>query len=588
MLNTFIRLLGHDAVKLHRYIRLALTYSLLCSLTIVLLVPVLHELMQNKTGPAAQWLVAFLLGVSLCWALRRKVEKAGIAVGVAVLQGGRHQLAEHVSSLPLAWFGSRQTARLNHLATQGMMEIAQLPAHVFTPLLSGIVTPLIVVILLFLIQPLLGLACLLSLPLLAGVFWLSSRISRRADQAYHQQAAQSSQRMVEFAQAQSVLRAFNGEEGGSRFLAAAISDQQQAGNKLIRLSALSAVFNLWAVQAVFGGLLLLGLWSLLGDGAVLHDQHGVVDLLLVLLLLYRFVDPLMDLAAYSEVLRGAQGQLAAIAEVLAVEPQSQPLVPGVPGNGSVSLEGVSFRYAAGQPEVLRELSLHIPAGSMTALVGASGSGKTTLIRLISRFFDADSGRVKVGGVDVRELGSEQLAGQISQIFQDAYLFQGSIADNIRVGKPDASDEEVHAAANLAGVSEMVDRLPEGLATQVGEGGARLSGGERQRIAIARALIKDAPILLVDEATAALDTENQATIAAALARLRGKRTLIVIAHQLSTVTMADQIVVLEQGRIAEQGRHAELAANGGLYAHFIARRRAAKGWCITGEADEVAA
>lgn len=203
------------------------------------------------------------------------------------------------------------------------------------------------------------------------------------------------------------------------------------------------------------------------------------------------------------------------------------------------------------------------------------------MRLIARFFDVTQGSVIVGGVDVRQMSGEQLASQISQIFQDAYLFQGSIADNIRIGKPDASDAQVMEAARQAGVVEIIERLPQGLDTPVGEGGARLSGGERQRISIARALIKDAPILLVDEATAALDAENQAAIAEALARLRGTRTLIVIAHQLSTVAMADQILVLDNGQISERGSHAQLSAKPGLYAHFLAQRRAAKGWRIAG-------
>ena len=197
--------------------------------------------------------------------------------------------------------------------------------------------------------------------------------------------------------------------------------------------------------------------------------------------------------------------------------------------------------------------------------------------MIARFFDASQGCVLIGGVDVRQMTSNQLAGQISQIFQDSYLFQGSIADNIRLGKPDASDAELLDAAQQAGVSELIERLPQGLDTQVGEGGARLSGGERQRIGIARALIKDAPILLVDEATAALDAENQQVIAQTLAKLRGRRTLVVIAHQLSTIAMADQIVVLDQGRVVEQGSPAALLASGGRYAHFLAQRRVAKGW-----------
>jgi len=240
---------------------------------------------------------------------------------------------------------------------------------------------------------------------------------------------------------------------------------------------------------------------------------------------------------------------------------------------------VSFRYAPDAPQVLRGVNLEIAAGSMTALIGASGSGKTTLVRLLARFFDASRGSVLIGGVDVRQLSEADLAAQVSQIFQDTYLFQGSIADNIRLGKPTATEAELVEAARQAGVAEIVARLPQGLDTPVGEGGARLSGGERQRIAIARALLKGAPILLVDEATAALDAENQAAVAEALARLRGQCTLIVIAHQLSTVAMADQIVVLDEGQIVEQGAPASLAASGGRYAQFLAQRQAATGWRI---------
>ncbi len=582
MLGIFVRLLGADAVFLRHYLRLALVYGVLCGLTIVTLVPILRHLLGNQLGAAGQWLALLALGVVVCWYLRRRVEKAGIAVGIAVLRGGRQRLGEHVGTLPVGWFSAANTARLSHVTTQGMMEIAQLPAHVFTPLFTGVVTPLVILVALLLVDLRLGLVAMVSLPLLALVMLATMHLGQRADQRYQRDTAQTSQRMVEFAQAQSVLRAFNGEQGGTRFLEQAVAQQQQAARKLIQLSALSSVLNVWVVQASFAALLVTAtLW--LGEQAgAAFDSAAVIATLVALVLATRFIDPLLDVAGYSEVLRGTRGQLQAVAELLAVEPLPEPAAPQAPVDGSVQLEQVGFRYGDDQPEVLREVSLDIAPGSMTALVGASGSGKTTLVRLIARFFDVTQGRVKVGGVDVRQMSAEQLAGQISQIFQDAYLFQGSIADNIRLGKPDASEAEVLEAARLAGVQEILERLPEGLHTPVGEGGARLSGGERQRISIARALIKDAPILLIDEATAALDAENQAAIGEALARLRGKRTLIVIAHQLSTVTMADQIVVLDQGRIREQGAHAQLAAEGGLYAHFLEQRRAAKGWRI-GEA-----
>lgn len=584
MLKTFNQLLGEDARVLRRYLWMTLVYGLLCGLTIVTLVPVLTRLLNGDVRSAGQWLTALLIGVLVCWALRRTVEKAGIRVGIAVLQRGRHRLGDHVARLPVGWFSAQNTARLSHLASQGMMELAQLPAHVFTPLITGVVTPVVIVAALFNLHWQMGLIALLALPLLLGIFALTAHLGQRADQRFQHSAAQTSQRMVEFAQAQSVLRAFNGEDGGTQFLEQAIGRQQQSAKRLIHVSAMSVVFNAWAVQAGFAVLLVAAtLW--LGDQlSASLAPSSVIAVIVSLLLVSRFIDPLLEVAGYSEVLRGARGQLDAVREIFEVDPLPEPQAPQAPVDGSVVLENVSFCYAEDQADVLRDVSLRIEPGSMTALVGASGSGKTTLVRLIARFFDVTQGRVMVGGVDVRQMSSGQLAGQISQIFQDAYLFQGSIADNIRIGKPDATDAQVMQAATQAGVLEIIERLPQGLDTPVGEGGARLSGGERQRISIARALIKEAPILLVDEATAALDAENQAAIAQALARLRGTRTLIVIAHQLSTVVMADQILVLDHGQISEQGSHAQLNAKPGLYAHFLAQRQAAKGWRIAGESD----
>ncbi|KTC32023.1 ABC transporter ATP-binding protein [Pseudomonas sp. ICMP 19500] len=584
MLKTFNQLLGEDARVLRRYLWMTLVYGLLCGLTIVTLVPVLTRLLNGDVRSAGQWLTALVIGVLVCWALRRTVEKAGIRVGIAVLQRGRHRLGDHVARLPVGWFSAQNTARLSHLASQGMMELAQLPAHVFTPLITGVVTPVVIVAALFNLHWQVGLIALLALPLLLGIFALTAHLGQRADQRFQHSAAQTSQRMVEFAQAQSVLRAFNGEDGGTQFLEQAIGRQQQSAKRLIHVSAMSVVFNAWAVQAGFAVLLVAAtLW--LGDQlSASLAPSSVIAVMVSLLLVSRFIDPLLEVAGYSEVLRGARGQLDAVREIFEVDPLPEPQAPQAPVDGSVVLENVSFCYAEDQADVLRDVSLRIEPGSMTALVGASGSGKTTLVRLIARFFDVTQGRVLVGGVDVRQMSSGQLAGQISQIFQDAYLFQGSIADNIRIGKPDASDAQVMQAATQAGVLEIIERLPQGLDTPVGEGGARLSGGERQRISIARALIKEAPILFVDEATAALDAENQAAIAQALARLRGTRTLIVIAHQLSTVVMADQILVLDHGQISEQGSHAQLNAKPGLYAHFLAQRQAAKGWRIAGESD----
>ncbi|NWB76241.1 ABC transporter ATP-binding protein [Pseudomonas sp. G5001] len=578
MLKTFIELLGDDGPVFRRYVGKVMFYGALCGLTLAALVPVLTDILNGDLAEAALWLVVFLAAVATCWATRREVEKAGVAVGVAVLQGGRQRIGDHVAELPVGWFTPDNTARLNQVVTQGMMAVAQLPAHVFTPVLSGVVTPLVLVLALFVLHWKMGLIALLALPILGGAFWLSARLGRRADRAFQRSSADTSQRMLEFAQSQSVLRAFSGG-GSSVFLQRAIEQQHVTGARLILLSATSILLNIWLVQVVFAALLIAAaLWLDAYLGNALH-VGSVIAVMVSLLLVSRFIDPLLEVAGYGETLRGAGVQLEAVREILAASPLKVPSAPQSPRDASVELFDVSFRHAAGSRDVLRGVNLRIEPGSMTALVGASGSGKTTLLRLVARFFEVSQGQVCIAGVDVRQMSGEQLNAQISQIFQDTYLFQGSVADNIRLGKPDASDAQVLEAARQAGVQEIIERLPMGLSTTVGEGGARLSGGERQRVAIARALIKGAPILLVDEATAALDAENQAVIAETLARLRGTCTLIVIAHQLSTVVMADQIVVLDEGRIVEQGTPEQLTARQGRYARFLAQRRASKGWRI---------
>ena len=579
MLKPLLELLGDDAPVLHRYVWMAVFYGLLSGLTLTTLVPVLGHLLANDLRGAALWLLLTLAGMAVCWACRRRVERAGVAVGVALLQGARQRIGDHVARLPLGWFTTQNTGHLGHVITQGMMAVAQLPAHVFTPVISGAVTPLVIVAALFAVHWPLGLIALLGLAVLAGALLLSARLGQRTDRAFQRHFADASQRMVEFAQAQSVLRAFNGEGGGTQLLEQALERQRQSGLRLIYQSSLSVVLNTWVVQVIFAALLIAAaLWlnGLMGDT---RDNASVIAVVVALLLSSRYIEPLLDVAGYAEILRSASGQLDAVQAIFAARPLPEPDQPQPPRDGSIELRAVSMAYAPDQPDVLHDVSLRIEPGSMTALIGASGSGKTTLVRLIARFFDAREGCVLVGGVDVRHMSDSQLAGQISQIFQDCYLFQGSIADNIRIGKPTANADEILEAAQQAGLGELVGRLPQGLDTPVGEGGARLSGGERQRIAIARALIKEAAILLVDEATAALDAENQHVIARTLARLRGQRTLVVIAHQLSTVSMADRIVVLDHGRVAEQGTPAALLATKGRYAKFLDQRRAAKGWRV---------
>ena len=238
---------------------------------------------------------------------------------------------------------------------------------------------------------------------------------------------------------------------------------------------------------------------------------------------------------------------------------------------------VRFSYVKEKP-ILRGVDLDVPEGSMVAIVGPSGCGKTTMLKLIARFYDVDDGAVRIGGVDVRDMTTEDLFARVSFVFQDVYLFNDTLRNNVLMANPDASEEQLRAVADLAGVTEVVERLPVGWETLCGEGGRSLSGGERQRGSIARALLKQAPIVLLDEATSALDAENEKNVVRSIETLKRRSTLIVVAHKLETVRMADKIVVMDSsGKVAETGTHNELIALEGEYKDFWDKRNASSQW-----------
>ena len=257
------------------------------------------------------------------------------------------------------------------------------------------------------------------------------------------------------------------------------------------------------------------------------------------------------------------------------KPLPEPTVSQTPQGTDIVFDHVSFGY--GKTEVLHDISLQFPARSVTALVGPSGSGKSTITRLAARFWDVNSGAVRLGGVDVRDMKSDEVLSRISVVFQDVYLFHDTVEGNIRMGKPDATKEEIIKAAKAAACHDFIMALPDGYQTVVGEGGSTLSGGEKQRISIARALLKDAPIVLLDEATASLDPENEVLIQQAISALVAEKTVIVIAHRLQSIMSADNIVVLDEGQVAEQGTHEELLKRNGIYARLWAEQSQAASW-----------
>lgn len=289
------------------------------------------------------------------------------------------------------------------------------------------------------------------------------------------------------------------------------------------------------------------------------------------------VGSLAKLEVFSENMRQVKATVESLEAFLEMPALPEPAQPAALQGTGVELKNVHFSYSADGPEVLHGIDLALPQGSFTALVGPSGGGKSTVAKLIARFWDVTQGSITIGGVDVRQMPLAQLSGLVSFVTQDNYLFRCSLLENIRLGNPAATDEQVKAVARAAQCEELIAKLPQGYDTPAGEAGKRLSGGEKQRIAIARMLLKNAPIVILDEATANVDPENEDRLQKAIEALTRDKTIIMIAHRLKTVCHADQILVVDHGRIVQQGTHEQLIGQPGIYAAFVGGRKQAEGW-----------
>ncbi|WP_280262736.1 ABC transporter ATP-binding protein [Nocardia abscessus] len=573
MIRMLLRVLGDRyAGPVRRTVALMTTTAALEGLSYALLVPVLRELFGSSPEDAWPWLIAFGIAVAVYAVLRYISDLAGFRAGTTLLRGTYNRLGDHLARLPIGWYGAGRVGEVSVLASRGVLEAMSVIAHLLAPFVAASVTPLTIVAVMLAFDWKLGLAALVAVPLVAAIQAWTGRAMATADAERHERDQDAGGRVIEYLQAQPVLRA--GGRTTERF--DLLDDSLRGIQRASRRSALSALPGIvgltLAVQAMFTVLLAMGAYLALG-GSI-----GAAEVLAILVLAARCAEPLLSLADIGGQLRSARAQLTRLDALLRTEPLPEPGDPIQPHHHDLEFDAVAFLH--GDRMVIDDLTLTVPQGQRLAIVGPSGAGKSTLLQLLARFHDVSKGAIRVGGVDVRDIDTSTLMAQIAIVFQDVYLFDGTIEDNIRLGRPEATDAEVRAAATAARLDEVIERLPGGWTADVGEGGALLSGGERQRVSIARALLKNAPIVLLDEVTSALDPVNEAAVHQGIERLMAGRTVVMVAHRMHTVQTADRVVFLDNGRVVEEGTHHDLLDRGGRYADFwnisTARPRAVSG------------
>ena len=483
----------------------------------------------------------------------------------------RISLAEKLRMIPLSFFGKKDLADLTSAIMNDCAVLETSQSHHICPLIGAIISTTLIALSLFIFNWRMALASVWVLPLAFCIVGLAAGVQKKLSAKSMAARLSCEDGIQECMESMPDLRANNAEK---RYLAGLNKKLRAFESRLTKSELGTAVFVVTASLVLRLG---IATTALVGSYLLIAGELDIITFFMFLLVVSRLYDPLEGSLQNLAAIISTSTNIKRMNEIL-----DHPVQEGedkLTNDGcDIVFDHVGFAYDGGET-VLRDVSFTAKQGEVTALVGPSGGGKTTVSRLAARFWDAGKGKITVGGMDVSKIDPETLMSLYSIVFQDVTLFDNTVMENIRIGKKDASDEEVMAAARLANVAEFVEKLPAKWNSNIGENGCELSGGERQRISIARAFLKDAPIILLDEATASLDVENETAIQTALSRLIKDKTVLIIAHRMRTVSGADKIVVLKDGLVSEQGSPEELYKKNGAFAHMLKLQTESDGWKI---------
>lgn len=568
-----------NAAEMRTIIAWFVASAVLQGLTLALMIPFLRAL-YSRSQFLTVWLIAVVvMAVSAALVETIAMHRSYRVSVFEVCDTMIDRVADHVLTLPLGWFSAEREAAVVNATSKEVNTLSHLASMVIPNLCNAFIVPLVMLGATAVVEWPLALIMAAAIVPLVLTWRLMGAATTRANEMEDRTSSAAAGRLVEFARLQPVLRATGATKTGWAPVQAALEADSASTLDGLRVKGRPGQYFNLIVNVAFALVMAMGLARVSGH------RLDVVAYLAIMAVTARTLLPLTKAAMYGSEADNAKVALRAVGDILDARPLSEP-EPGQeiePRGTTIALNDVSFSYDAGRP-VLAGVSLSAPQGRVTALVGPSGAGKSTILRLAARFWDVDDGTVTIGGAPVRSMRASTIMGMTSMVFQDVYLFDTTIRENLRIARPEATDAELAEAARRARLDRVIEALPHGWDTQVGPGGLSLSGGERQRVAIARAFVKDAPILLLDEITSALDGENESAITEVVRELSEGRTVIVVAHRLSTVRQADEVVFLEPtqagARVAQRGTPQELAAVPGPFREFIEASTASSRWHIS--------
>lgn len=571
----FFKFSGSQCHLFYEALGLSLLHAVFEAMRIPAIAIVLTAIIENHISEQTIWLCLSILLVSIagCTLTRSSLTIKQTIGGYTVATNKRIEIGERLKYMPMGYFNDNRLGDITSITTNTAENLQDVATRVIMLTTQGLLTTAMLTFVILLYDLRIGLF------LLAGIcvfFWINAELQKVSHKVSPLKTASDTRlisSVLEYIQGIAIVRAYNLAQEANKEVDQAIKENEEINIKLENnfvpyISLQSIVLKLFGVGMIFLSITL----HLSGSMELINCMLLIIASFMV----YAQLDTAGNYSALLRVLELSMDKINRVFETPLMDTNGQYIIPK---NHNIKGESVTFSYES--KKIIDNVSFEIPEGTTTAIVGPSGSGKTTIANLMARFWDVDAGRITLGGTDVRNYKLDSLLSNFSMVFQNVYLFNDTITNNIKFGKPNATMSEVKAAAQKACCHDFINNLTDGYNTIIGESGATISGGEKQRISIARALLKDAPIIILDEATANVDPENEALLQDAIAELTRGKTIIMIAHRLKTVQSADQILVIEQGKITQRGTHKELLREDGLYAEFISMREKSIGWKLGG-------